>query len=323
MVNRKKGRSSMERLIIGITAVLFIIMIILIEYLRQKRCLLSVINDILVILPSSPAYFYVGILGSIGFAIPVILFLLAMDKGALLGFAIFYFFELLGVYLCLYGRFGRCIITTDSLILYTPLFPVKKIKANEISSVKYSTDTTGISDGERRILTIYHNGKKVCSIDDDILGFDLLYHLFEQTGRIEYIPIQENISVTAKKSDIIWSVIAFFFFSILWVYMIWSGFEPFYHLLMIISILFILKEMTKAFLWKVSMDSHTLSVRNSFGVVKTYEISQITKYVEESDRFILYAGEKQIVQVPKKAKNADYLAVRLGSIPHLSYVCDK
>ncbi|MCM1387485.1 MAG: hypothetical protein NC231_09165 [Bacillus sp. (in: Bacteria)] len=313
----------MERLIIGITAVLFIIIIILIEYLRQRKYLLSVINDILVILPSSPAYFYVGILVNIVFAIPVILFLLDMNQGALVGFAVFYFFELLGVYLCLYGRFGRCIITTDSLILYTPFFPMKKIQVNDISGVKYSTDTTGISDGERRILTLYHNGKKVCSIDDDILGFDLLYHLFEQTGKIEYIPIQENIAVTAKKSDIIWSVVALCLFSIIWLYMIWSGFESFYHLLMIISILFILKEMTKAFLWRVSMDSHTLSVRNSFGVVKTYEISQITKYVEESDRITLYIGEKQIVQIPKKAKNADYLTVRLGSIPHLTYVCDK
>lgn len=322
----KRGINQMERIIISIAAVIFIAIIIFIEYLRQKKCLSSVKDDILVILPSSPAYFYLGIMGMIVFAIPTVIFLINLDKETIIGFAVFYCFALLCVYLCIYGLFGKCVITTDSLIVYMPLIPVKKIRADEITSVKYSKNRTGPTGTERKVLKIYHQHKKICSIeDDDIQGFDLLYYLFEQSGKIERIPIEENITVTARKSETVCGVIGLLFFLVLWLYMIWNKneFELFYHILIIVVILVTLIEMMHILLWRVTMDAHTISVRNSFGTVKTYEISQITKVAKKDDDIILYTGEKEIVKIPKKAKNADYLAVRLGSIPHLSYPSDR
>lgn len=142
---------------------------------------------------------------------------------------------------------------------------------------------------------------------------------------IERTPITENICVTAQKSEKVIAVIAFLFFLILWIFMIWNEneFTFFDHILLFVCMLFIFCTGMHIFRWRVTLDSHALSVRNLFGRVKTYELRQITKVEKEGNDITLYAGEKKIAEIPKKAKNADYLEVRLGSIPHLSYPSDK
>lgn len=136
----------MEKIIIGIAAAAFILFIFLAEYLRQKKFFSSVDDNVLYVMKPSPIWLCYGIIDIIGYAVLVALFIIGsdknMDKGTLAGFAFLYCFELLGVYLCIYWRFYKCVITTDSLIIYTPFFPVRKIKAREITSVKYKKERT-------------------------------------------------------------------------------------------------------------------------------------------------------------------------------------
>ena len=59
------------------------------------------------------------------------------------------------------------------------------------------------------------------------------------------------------------------------------------------------------------MDFHTISIRKFPGIVKTYEIRQITK-VDELEHFIvLYAGQKKIAKIAKTDKNFQNLFERL------------
>ena len=138
--------------------------------------------------------------------------------------------------------------------------------------------------------------------------------------KIERTPLVENFSVTATKGDMIRSVISFLFFFVLWVIMLWIRDELglIYYIFFTLTMLFTLTHMIATLVEKVTLDYNTLSVRTSFGIVKTYEIRQITGIIEETDYIILCTGNQTIVRLSKDLKNFDYLLERLSNIPRIS-----
>lgn len=62
---------------------------------------------------------------------------------------------------------------------------------------------------------------------------------------------------------------------------------------------------------KVTVDFRTISVRNSLGFAKTYDIRQITEVEELEHYIVLYIGSKKIAKIAKDSKNFQYLFERL------------
>ena len=324
----------MDKIIISVSAIAFILLIILAAYLWKKKYLRFTDDNIILIMTQPREYFYIGIAGIIffgGFAVFCIIDL------SILGFLCFYFFFVLfGVYICIIGVLWRGVLTTDTLTFYTPFLPIKRIKLCEITSVKYTENRTGAYGTGRKVLEGYHQQKKLFYVDESCKGFEFLHYSFEGdwetedipsgetflkgSRKIERIPFVENFSVTAKKGNIIRSVISFLFFFVLWVLMFWARdeLELFYQITLTLMMLFFLSDMAAILLWKVTLDYHTLTFRNSFGIVKTYEIRQITGIIEEKDHIILYIGRQKIVKISKDLQNFNYLLERLSSIPRIS-----
>ncbi|MDE5596590.1 MAG: hypothetical protein K2J04_02020 [Lachnospiraceae bacterium] len=302
----------MDKITVGILAAAFILLLILtasLQLLWQKKHF-SPKNIIFTVAPS-PAYLIVFIPLNIVLGIIDGLFLY-LD---ILVFLTFYCLELLGVFLCIYVLLWKCVITEDSLILYRPFLPVKKISASYITSVKIKKASGATS--EREILIGYHQQKKIFSIDSgDVDDFDLLCYFFDLTKRINRTPDVETFTITDKKSEAVCAVIAFIVLPAVWIFLTWDNDELFYHILMASVMLCLIPGGMHALLWKVTVDSHTLSVRNSFGIVRTYEINQITRVEKEEKHVILYVDDKPIAKISKYAENFDYLTMR---IPLLSY----
>ena len=323
----------MDRTIISVSASAFILLIILAAYLWKKKYLRFTDGNIIFIMTSPREYFYIGIAGIIFFGAGAVYFIVDFS---LLGFLCFYFFVLFGLYVCIMGLLWRCVITTDSLTFYMPFLPIKKIKLHEITHVKYTENRTGGYGTGRKVLEGYHQQKKLFYVDESYKGFEFLHYFFEgdwepehipsgetflgRSGKIERIPFVENFSVTAKKGNVIRSVISFLFFFVLWVLMFWARdeLELFYQITLTLMMLFFLSDMAAILLWKVTLDYHTLTFRNSFGIVKTYEIRQITGIIEEKDHIILYIGRQKIVKISKDLQNFNYLLERLSNIPRIS-----
>lgn len=302
----------MDKLIISVSASAFILLMILAAYLLQlwqeKR---FSPKNVIFIVTQSRAYLYVSILLCIVWGI---IDNLCLYLGLFI-FLLFYCFELLGVFLCIYVLLWKCVITEDSLILYRPFLPIKRIPASDVTSVKYIPKAGG-TVSERNCLVGYHQQKKIFSIDDSVDNFDLLWCFFEQTERIKHTPDVETFSIAEKKSEAVCAVIAFIVFPAIWIFLTWNNNELFYHILMASVMLYLIPTGMHALLWKVTVDSHTLSVRNSFGIVKTYEIDQITRVEKKGNQVILYVNDKPITKISKYAENFDYLTM---CIPLLSY----
>lgn len=304
----------MDKIIVSVSAAAFILLIILAACLWKKKYLHFTDDNIILIMTQSHEYFFIGIASIIffgGFAVFCIVDL------SIFGFLCFYFFFVLfGVYICIIGVLWRGVLTTDTLTFYTPFLPVKKIELYEITSVKYTENRTGAYGTGRKVLEGYRQQKKLFYVDESYKGFDLLHYFFEESGKIERIPLVENFSVTATKDDIIRSIIVFLYFFVLWVLMLWvrNEIELFFQILVTLMMLYFFAKIIAISLWKVTLDYYTLSVRNSFGIVKTYEIRQITGIIEEKTRIVLCAGDREIVSISKKLKNFDYLMERLMQI---------
>ena len=95
--------------------------------------------------------------------------------------------------------------------------------------------------------------------------------------------------------------------------MLWNRDEiEWYYLIMAAFLMLIgISDVIHLSLWKVTIDFHTISVRNSFGIVRTYEISQITEVHDLKAHIVLFIGKKKIVKVPKTYENFDFFLERL------------
>ncbi|MBD5453976.1 MAG: hypothetical protein HDR30_06665 [Lachnospiraceae bacterium] len=323
----------MDKIIISLSAVAFILLIILAAYLWKKKYLRFTDDNIILIMSQSREYFYIGIAGIIFFGSFAVYFIVDLS---IFAFLCFYFIVLFNIYICIIGVLWRGVLTTDAITFYTPFLPVKKIKMHEITSVKYTENRTGAYGTGRKVLEGYHQQKKLFYVDESCKGFEFLHYFFEGdwetedipsgetflkgSWKIERTPLVENFSVTATKGNVIRSVISFLFFFVLWVLMFWARdeLELFYQITLTLMMLFFLSDMAAILLWKVTLDYHTLTFRNSFGIVKTYEIRQITEIIEERDHIILYMGRQKIVKISKDLQNFNYLLERLSNIPHIS-----
>ena len=308
----------MDKTILSVSAVAFILLVILAAYLWKKKYLHFTEDNIIFIMTAPRETFFIGIACIIFLGTGAVYFIVDFD---IFAFLCFYFFVVLfGVYVCIMGLLWRGVIATDSLTFYTPFLPIKKIKLHEITHVKYAENRTGAYGTGRKMLEGYRKQKKLFYVDESYSGFDILHYFLEENGKIERTTLMENFSVTATKGDMIRSVISFLFFFVLWVLMLWARNELglIYYIFFTLTMLFTLTHMIATLVEKVTLDYNTLSVRNSFGIVKTYEIRQITGIIEEKHHIILCAGSQEIVKISKDLKNFDYLLARLGNIPRIS-----
>lgn len=249
------------------------------------------------------------------------------DDRMFIGFAVFYFFIFWSIYLCIAVLLWRGMIKTDSVVFYMPLLPAKEIRFCEIDFV-HDTDNNTYGLGGQKMLTAYHGGKKLFSIEEDVIGYLFLRALLYDSGKVEYVPVMENptdektmkrapvvedFSVTSKTGDKVRTVVSFLILAPLSVYILWdrADFGLGYQIIAAGMLLGILLDLFSELLWKVTVDFRTISIRNILGIVKTYEMRQITKVVEQEQHIVLYAGQKKMAKIAKCSKNFQLLFERL------------
>ena len=317
----------MDKIIVSITAVTIILILLLASCWWYKYYIPSAKDDVLYVMRMSRNRLLIGIPCIIFFSIMDVVSVIFLDAQTFVAFVIFYFFTLLGVYLCIAIQLWRGMIRSDSLTLYMPLLPAKEIKFYEIDFVHYTDNNTYGLSGQKT-LAGYRGKKKLFSIEEDIIGFQFLCALLCERGKVEYIPVTENptaekimkrvpvveiFSVTAKTGNKVRDIIFFLFLALCFAYILWdrAEFELGYQIIAVVMLPLSFLELLSELLWKVTVDFHTISIRNSLGIVKTYEIRQITEVAEFEQHIILYAGQKKVVKIAKSRKNFQYLFERL------------
>lgn len=283
-------------------------------------------DGILFMMRMSRFYLLIGAADILLFSFFIIVSLL-WEENYLTAFIVFYCFVLLGVYFCLTDLLWRGVIREDSLTLYTPLFPVKKINFYEIDFV-HCTDNPTFGQSEQKTLAAYRHGKKLFSIEESVIGFPFLYALLCERGIVDYVPrmeskkmektmshvpVVESFSVTEKTEDIVRAVISALLLIPCGAYILWdqATFTFIYQIIAVIMLLFSTLDFLNALLWKVTVDSHRISVRNSLSLTQTYEIREITEIVELPHYIVLYMGSKKVAKIAKDSKNFQYLFERL------------
>lgn len=317
----------MNRISLSITAVVIILLLLLAAFLWHRRHFVLKQKNIICVLTLPRTYYLVvgimGILSSCFFVIPAIIFL---DRQMIYLFLCFYLFMLLGIYLCILAFLWICVVTADSLTFYLPLFPPREICFDEITSVKY-TENRLLGGGGKKRLEGYRHRKKIFIVEESTIGFDVLCSVFQQNGKLDYIPfgqqnkgasgcvpVLEDFSITESTKNVVRSIVDFLMFGALGALTVWvwtrGELEWIYMLIGVFVALFSLIYMINTLLWKVTIGYQTISVRNGYGMVKTYEIRQITEIREQKDHLVLYAGDKKIVKIFKDHKNTAQLAER-------------
>lgn len=318
----------MDKIIVGIAAGAILLILLLVSLLWYQLSIPARQNDILYIMRMSRGRMVVGILDILFFSAMAVPSIILLEDNWFATFAVFYLFALLGEYLCIMVLLWRCVIKGDSLTFYMPLLPAKEVKFNEIDHI-YCTDNQSYGMSGLKKLEGYHGQKKLFSVEEDIYGFPLLYALLYErrqvnyipvtedlkaTNTFPYVPVKENVSVTAKTGDKIRAVLIDLLFIVpCMVYTLWnhSEFELPYQIIAIFMLLLILPNTISTLLWKVTMDFHTISIRNYLGITRTYEIRQISKVLELENHIVLYAGKKKVAKIAKNSKNFSYLFERL------------
>ncbi len=317
----------MEKLIISVTAITIILILILASCWWYRHCASFTQEEILSVMYLPRWRLIVGTVISLFFSLLTIASLF-LQENYLIAFVCFFCFTLLGIYLCITTFLWRCVIQADSLTFYTPLLPAKKIKFYEIDFV-HCTDSTTFGLSGQKTLVGYHHGKKLFSIEEDIIGFPILCCLLHESRKLEYIPVplfsstskqpaariqvRESFSLSETRTEQISSVISSVFLILCSVYVLWNQteFELFYQIIAVIMLLFFVPNLFHNLFWKVTVDYHSISIRRFPFLVKTYEIRQITAVVETQNHITLYAGPKKVVKIAKASKNFPYLFERL------------
>lgn len=317
----------MDKIIVSITAATIALILILVSYLWYRLSVPTVQDDILYIMRIPRRRLLVGILGILFFSAMTIPFWGEEDNW-LTAFAFFYLSVLFYEYWCVMVLLWRCAIREDSLTIYMPLLPAKKINFHEIEYV-YCTDNQTLGMSGQKKLEGYRGHKKLFSIEEEIYGFPLLYELLYERGKVGYVPVMENLkkeatlqrvplvesfTVSEKTEDKIRTVLIDLVFIIpCMAYILWNRkeFELFYQVAALIMLLLFLPNAFSTLLWKVTMDYQTLSIRTFPGITRTYEIRKITKVIELENFVVLYVGEKKIAKIAKSSKNFPYLFERL------------
>lgn len=318
----------MDKIIVSIIAVIIILILILASHLWYWLCVISTGEDILYVMRMSRGRMVIGIPSVIFSLIMTVVPIIFLDAQMFVVFVTFYLFLLLSMYFCIMIRLWRCVIREDSLTFYTPLLPAKEIKFYEIDFVHYTDNhTLGLSG--QKTLVGYSGGKKLFSIEEDIYGFPLLCALLCERGKADYVPamenptaektlhrvpVVENFTVTAKTEEKIRAVLPDLFLLLpCFVYILCNRteFELIYQIIAIALLPPLLWDTICKLMQKVTVDFRTISVRNSLGFAKTYEIRQITEVVELEHYIVLYIGSKKIAKIAKDSKNFQYLFERL------------
>lgn len=317
----------MDKIIVSITAAALTLILILVSYLWYRLSIPTVQDDILYIMRIPRRRLLIGILGILFFstmAIPSIIF---WKDNWFTAFAFFYLLVLFYEYWCIMILLWRCAIRKDSLTIYMPLLPAKKIRFHEVEYV-YCTDNQTLGMSGQKKLEGYRGRKKLFSIEEEIYGFPLLYTLLNEQGKVGYVPVMGNLkkednlqrvpvvesfTVTEKTEDRVKAVLVDLLVIVpCMVYLLWNRaeFELIYQIAALIMLLTFLPHALSTLLWKVTMDYQTISIRKFPGITKTFEIRQITKVIELELFIVLYVGEKKVAKIAKDSKNFPYLFER-------------
>lgn len=166
-----------EKIIVSVTAVIIILILLLASYLWYKYYIPAAQEDILYVMRMHHSRLVIGIADIVFFSIMDIIIIIFVDTQILITFAVFYFFTLLGVYLCITVLLWRGMIKADSITFYIPLLPAKEIKFCEIDFVHY-TDNNTIGLSGQKALVGYRGKKSYFPSKKIFQGFYSCVHCF-------------------------------------------------------------------------------------------------------------------------------------------------
>lgn len=311
----------MKFLVGAIVAVIVFLPIIITALIKRKKNLLQKYTSGLALYLSS-AHLGIGLLGAVGGYLFVLIGLCVLEWGTDVYFIlIFVFLALAGTYVSICSMLEVIILDVDSLTIVSPMRRINKISFYELTHVRYYENRKSGYMCGKRFLEGYTNKKKVFCIDENFCGFDVLYSLLENTGKLERPQLKEEFVVTEQRETIIRNSLGAAFFGIVLVLSLIYKDEVDTIVCIIILGFFLLFLFTliKGLLWKMTVTYSTLYISNFRGQVHTYNIRDITTVIEEQHYITLYSGETKIAKVCKDFKHFSLLENRLEAEGILFY----
>lgn len=314
-------------LCIVIAAVVFV-PIIICAIRRRKRLARHRLERNCYSIYMSPVYCIVGIMGIcmfLGFAVTTIF---EMDTD-MIAVSIFlfcvFFFEFCCCFILAYEV--RC--DADSLTIYQPPLPRKRIMLYEITRVRYVENRRGFLAGGQMHLYLYQGEKKLLDVDQNMIGFYRLLEqlapekrmeraFFKESG-LESGEIRDDFIVTETTAEKARAIFFLVFFGGICAVILWNWEEMisegvadsvFYLSCFLVITVISLKNFMRKMLRKITVSYRTISIRNALGKTVSYSMGEITQVLEKKHDMEIYVKGKMIVRVSKDDKNYALLAER-------------
>ena len=253
--------------------------------------------------------FWIGVIGTaFTFSIIVILIITkyknygSIESGVLVILSILGLFMLSGIFLAVYSIQWKIIVKKNALIIKMPFRHIMEIDINDITIVKQNNNE----------IIGYINGKRIFSIDNTVLGFDLFRTQLNNAGKIEFK--KDNFAIKGNKKNIAFRIFSLIFAvgcligSILWpndtanwfVYTLFSGFTIF-------SLYFLIPSIK----CKLAVKDDEIIIKTLIRKEKSYKIKTLSKLNFKTFDIEIFTDGKIIATFAMDNDNVSFLLERL------------
>lgn len=313
----------------AVAAAVVFLPLIFCEIWNRRRLARRILEEDTYFMRMPPAMFFVGAACVLVFfaVTAAVIFVLDANIIALLFFLGFTFLAECYCYMVLFYEI-KC--EADSLTVYRPFLPPKRIRFYEITKVLYVEHRRGAFAGGTMHLYLYRGKKKFLDVEDEMSGFERLLEKFMQEGRLERGLLKENgleleqtkdsFAITATTADRVRAAFLSALFGGILIAVLVNGRELYrensgeYLVYLVGFLLFTvinLTELMRTMLWRVTVSWRTIMVRDSLGRTASYSMGELTEALERKHDLELYAAGKMIVRIRKDNKNYALLTARL------------
>ena len=314
-------------LCIAIAAVVFIPVIFCAVHGR-KRIMRHSLQRNCYFVYASPALFILGIIATFIYFLVLVAIIFTTDVN-IVEIAVFLSGAFLAEFYCYLTVTYEIKCDANSLTIYRPPLPPKRIMLYEITKVLCMENRRGMFAGGQMHLYLYQGEKKLLNVDSDMIGF---YRLMKQLkpGRklergslkeygIELGEIKDEFSVTETTEEKIRAIFFLLFFGGIVITILWNweemlsegvGDSVFFLICFLVLTVISLKNFLCKILRKITVSYRTITIRDALGRTASYSMGEITRVLEKKHDMEIYANEKMIVRVGKDDKNYVLLVER-------------
>lgn len=258
--------------------------------------------------------FWIGVVDAALFFIPVVIIpATGNETFTPLVAGGFIVFSLLGTFLAVYTLQWRITVQDNRLIVRMPFEAIREMSIEDITTVKQKYNG----------IIAYINTKRVFTVDNVVVGFELICAQLYEAGKMESVQKKESFCVKQHWGNLAISILGLFFFggcliwTIIWpndsvdffVYICFSGFT-----------LLDLYMLIQTLQWKLTVAGDIITYKNILGNEEIFSVKAISRVNVKRENIVICVDEKKAIKVAVGCGNFLILVERLRSenIPFFS-----